>query len=419
MIGTYEWGYPEYQRKSLIQDAVKNSNETYHIEYHGKYRALPVIEIRIEVPVYRMENVRTKNLQKEWLVQHPDLPKDLFSVDPSSIIAQENQHQILLQLSNKEGLSNAFKEGKLQQTEPIICADNGVVVNGNRRLCAWRSLYYSNKEKYKHFETIRAAVLPDHDPEAIYDLEVALQIHSDMKAEYAWHAIAADCKEKADRGMDISVIAQKQGKSRDEIISYIECYDYAAEYLEGINHPDEWSLVDKQYYAFKQIVQGRKTLSSPGDKALFQEIAKAMLQTPAKGERLYSQIPKVAKNLDAIAPKLKETFGIEDDEESDDDLDVLSGNDGNTDNTATVAAGVRVAENPELVVDTVKTVLDTKDELEKEKKKKSFVLEQVKKAATYLNNAVSNLDPSMTKIGVENQLKSIEATIGILKDWIN
>lgn len=418
MIGTYEWGYPEYQRKSLILGAVKTSSETYHIEYLGKYRALPVIELRIEAPVYRMENVRTKNLQKEWLAQHPDLPRDLFSVDPSSIEAQETQHQILLQLADKEGLLKAFKDGQLQQTDPVICSDDGVVVNGNRRLCVWRALYYSNKEKYKHFETIRVAVLPDHDPDAIYDLEVALQIHSDMKAEYAWHAVAADCKEKADRGLEISVIAKKQGKSSDEINSYIECYDYAAEYLAGINRPDEWSLVDKQYYAFKQIVQGRKALNTPGEKALFQEIAKAMLQTPVKGERLYSQIPRVAKNLDTIAPKLKESFGIEDDDELDDDLNILGGNDGEIDNTANVAAGVRVANNPELVVDTVKNVLDTKDELEKEKKKKSFVLDQVKKAATCLNNAVSNLDPSMTKDGVENQLKSIEATIDILKDWI-
>lgn len=418
MIGKYDFGYPEDERKSMIQSSIKTSKETHYEEYHGKYRALPVVEMRIQAPVYRTENVRTKNLQKEWLAQHPDLPRNIFVVDPHSIVAQENQHQILSQLAHKEGLANAFKNGSLQQTDPIICADNGVVVNGNRRLCVWRNLYYSNNEKYKHFETIRVAVLPDHDPEAIYDLEVKLQIQSDMKAEYAWHAIAADCKEKADHGMDISVIAKKQGKSSVEINTYIECYDYAAEYLEGISHPDEWSLVDKQYYAFKQIVQGRKMLTAPGEKALFQEIAKSMLQTPAQGERLYSQIPKVAYNLDIIAPKLKETFGIDDIEDGDVDLELLSGNDGIADNIASIAASVRIADNPELVVDTVKSVLDTKDELEKEKKKKSFVLDQVTKATTSLNNAVSNLDDSMTKTGVDNQLKSIEATVEILRNWI-
>ncbi len=417
MIDTYLFGYPEYQRKDIILEALKNPYETIYEEYHGKYRAIPVIETRIEVPVYRMENIRTKNLQKEWIARHPELEKDILTSDPSSIEAQEIQHQILVSLANKEGLLSAFKDGKLQQKEPIICSDNGIAVNGNRRLCAWRALYYNDKEKYKHFETIRIAVLPDHDPEAMYDLEVALQIHSDMKAEYTWHAIAADCKEKTERGMDIDIIAKKQGKNNEEINTYIECYDYATEYLIAIGHPDEWTLVDKQYYAFKQIVQSRKSLSSPGDKALFQEIAKAMLQSPAKGERLYSQIPKVAKNLDGIAPKLHEVFNIED-EDADDDLNILGGNDVEDDDNALVAAGVRSADNPELVVDTVKTVLETRDELEKEKKKKSFVLDQVKKAATNLNNAVSNLNALMSKDGIGKQIESIDATLAILRDWI-
>lgn len=69
----------------------------------------------------------------------------------------------------------------------------------------------------------------------------------------------------------------------------IECYNYAAQYLESIGHQDEWMLVDKQEYAFKQIV-----------------------------------------------------------------------------------AGIRMADNPALVTQTVKSVLDTTDELEKEKKKKKL-----------------------------------------------
>ena len=421
MINSYEFGYPEYKRSNIISDAVASSKESMHEEYHGKYRALPVVEIRIEALVYRMENIRTKNLQKEWLAQHPDLPKDLFTCDPFSIEAQENQHQILKGLAKQEGLLNAFKDSSLQQKDAIICSDNGIVVNGNRRLCAWRELYYSDKTKYKHFETVRIAVLPDHDPEAMYDLEVALQIHSDMKAEYTWHAIAADCKEKTERGISVDIVAAKQGKSVKDIGTYIECYDYASEYLEGIGRPDEWTLVDKQYFAFQKIVQGRKSLTSPGDKELFQEIAKSMLQTPAKGDRLYNQIPEVVKNLDYIAPKLKEAFGIEtESDEDDDELDVLSGNDDNTDSVenANVAAGIRKAENPTLVVDTVKIVLDTRSDIEKEKKKKSFILDQVTKAATCLNNAVSNIDDLMSKDGVARQLESIEATCIILKDWI-
>lgn len=35
-----------------------------------------------------------------------------------------------------------------------------------------------------------------------------------------------------------------------------------------------------------------------------------MLQTPAVGDRLYKQIPKVVSSLSEIAPKLQEVFDI-------------------------------------------------------------------------------------------------------------
>ncbi len=419
----YSFGYPYMRRMLAINEAISNSQvgEKYQVDYRGKYRPLPVIEVPIEMLVYRIENIRTKSLQKQWLAQHRDLPRDLFLRDPFSIEAQENQHQVLKLLVDKENLLKTFKDNdKLQQTEPLICSNDGIVVNGNRRLCAWRELYYNNRVKYAHFQTIRVAVLPDNDPQGMYDLEVALQIRSDMKAEYVWHTIAADYQERFDAGMDIGVLAAKQNKKPEEINTYIECYNYAAQYLESIGHPDEWTLVDKQEYAFKQIVIGRKSIVNPGDKELFQEISHALLQTPAVGDRLYKQIPKVVSCLSTIAPKLQEVFSISIQNDHDDDLDLLTGGDTNTSNTvnAQIAASIRQAENPALVAQAVKSVLDTTDELEKEKKKKSFIFDQVIKAATLLTNAVSNLDDSMNKDGIGKQLENIEGALLALKDWI-
>lgn len=420
---TYSFGYPHVKRVFEISDAIQNSQtgEKYQIEYRGKYRPLPVIEVPIELLVYRIENIRTKSLQRQWLAQHRDLPRDLFISEPFSIEAQENQHQVLKLLIGKENLLKAFKDNdKLQQTEPLICSNDGIVVNGNRRLCAWRELYYNSKNKYPHFQTVKVAVLPDSDPQGMYDLEVALQIRSDMKAEYVWHTIAADYQEKFDAGMDIGILAAKQNKKPEEISTYIECYNYAAQYLDSIGHPDEWMLVDKQEYAFKQIVIGRKSIVNPGDKELFQEISKAMLQTPAVGDRLYKQIPKVVSNLSTIAPKLQEVFGITVQEGDDGDLDLLTSGDTSGDNIANaqIAAGIRQAGDPGLVAQTVKSVLDTTCELEKEKKKRSFILDQVMQAATLLTRAVSNLDDAMSKDGVGKQIENIEGALIALKDWI-
>jgi hypothetical protein len=145
-----------------------------------------------------------------------------------------------------------------------------------------------------------------------------------------------------------------------------------------------------------------------------------MLQTPAVGERLYKRIPKVVSELEKIAPKLQEVFDITIQDSSDDDLGLLYGGDTSGENTVNsqIAAGIRMADNPALVAQTVKSVLDTTDELEKEKKKLSFVFDQVMKAATALTNAVSNLDDSMSKDGIEKQLENIEGACAVLRDWI-
>lgn len=420
----YTFGYPEWMREEYITKQLGNPQllEKHYEKYHGKYRPLPVIEVPIELLVYRMENIRTKTLQKEYLALTPDCPRDIFTSDPYCIEAQETQHQILKMLVDKENLLTTFKkDDKLQQTEPLICANNGIVVNGNRRLCAWRVLYYGNSQKYAHFRTVRVAVLPDNDPKGMEELEKALQIHSDMKAEYSWHTKAAYYKEKFDLGQSaLEIAGGAEHKKQAEVISVsISCYEYAAKYLESIGHPDEWSRVDQSEYAFKQIVAGRKNLNNPGDKELFQEIAQAMLQVPASGERLYSQIPKVAKHLSSIATKLQEELQIELRESEEDDLDLLLGGDTETDDTnAQIAAGIRDANDPETVVKTVKTVLETVEALDNEKKKKSYIFDQVKKAATFLTNAVSNWDDSMSKEGVGKQIENIEGALAFLKDWI-
>ena len=52
---TYSFGYPNAQRMVAITEAVNNSQtgEKYQIDYRGKYRPLPVIEVPIEMLVYR------------------------------------------------------------------------------------------------------------------------------------------------------------------------------------------------------------------------------------------------------------------------------------------------------------------------------------------------------------------------------
>ena len=421
----YQFGYPQANRLIMIQDEVAKTKEFHSEEYQGKIRQLPVIEVRIESLLYRLENIRTINKQKEWLAKHKELPRDFFTSDPGAIEVQETQHILLKEIVKKAKLIDAFRVNKKQgnarkQKYPLIVSDEGVVVNGNCRLCAWRELYYSDKEAYKHFQTITVAVLPNHDPQGMYDLEVALQLDEPQKDDYIWHAVAADSKAKIDQGYDIDKIAASRNMSRKELQKLIECYEYAAEYLEKIDHKDEWSRVDKQDYAFQKIIEGRSSLTRPGEKSLFQEIAQAMLSQPAEGDRLYKQIPKVKSNLNAIAPRLQEVFEIKIEEDNDADISILTGGDSNDidSQNAYIAAGIRIADDPKQVVETVLSVIQNVEEIEKEKKKKEFIFEQVKKASTDLTTAISNISDIMSKDGIDKQLDNIEASCAILREWI-
>ncbi len=424
----FQFGYPYTKRKEIISEAICNNNnqKEYRLFYRGSYRMLPIIDVPIELLIYRVENIRTKNLQKEWLARHKDLPSNLFSKenDTSSIEVQENQHEVLKLVIEKENLFKTFeKDNKKEQTDPLICTNDGVVVNGNRRLCTWRELYYRDKIRYAHFQTVSVAVLPDNDEQGIYDLEISLQVTPDMKAAYTWHAIAADCQEKIEAGMDINEIAKKQGKKPQEINACIECYRYAEEHLKSIGHPNEWSKVDKQEFAFKQIVNERKKIDNQGDKDLFCEISKALLLTPVKGDRLYKKIPTVASKLTMIADKLKDAFSItiSDSGNNGDDVDILLGGDTSKQNetNAQIAKAIREANEPKRVTSVVSDTLSTIEHLEEEKKKKSFIFDEVKKAATCLSNAIQSIDDVMDKDGVKNQLENIKTCCNVLQNWVD
>jgi hypothetical protein len=262
------------------------------------------------------------------------------------------------------------------------------------------------------------AVLPDHDPQGMQNLEVSLQIQSPMKADYAWHAVAAMVKNMANKGIKIGIIANSLKLSPKEINEYIGCYDYAEQYLIDIGCPDQWSKVDNSEYALKEITKGRKTLIDPGDKELFNEIAMALLSKPAKGDRLYALIPKIAPNLGKITEKLEQVLNIEVDDNDEEDTGLLFGEDDHDNGrSAKVATAVKVADDS-LVVNTVRNVIKSLDELESEKKNQTFIFEQVTKAATLLNNALSNLNEGMSKAGIEKQLDTIERNIKLLRDWI-
>lgn len=232
------FGAPILQRISEIKTKVADCKRFHGIEFQGKYQDIPVITVRIDFPVYRLANGRTRSFQREYLALNPDAPADLFKCDHDSFAAQSAQHDILYKLVEEEDLLKAFKSEYMQQTEPIVCTSEGVVVNGNRRLCAWRSLYYSDQNRYKHFQTISIAILPLCDERDIEELEKRLQIQNPMRAEYHWHAIALMAKEDIQNGKRDGDVAKSYGKSTQALHLLMDARDYAEQYFYGTSGRD-------------------------------------------------------------------------------------------------------------------------------------------------------------------------------------
>lgn len=417
------FGFSYFKRKGEIESKKNAAKEVYNLEFMGKYQALPVIEVRIEFPVYRLNNGRTKSFQREYLAIHPEIAKDIFIRDHDSVEAQIAQHEILKALADEENLMRSFRHDNLQQTEPLISTFDGVIVNGNRRLCVWRELMYSDNKTYKQFETIKLAILPECDEQAIYDLEKRLQVQNTMKAEYHWHTIALMASEEIEQGTPLrKFVADSFGKSQQQINLMIECRQYAETYLQRNGTPDQWSLVDKDMHAFEQMVKGRRKVEGAGKKELFETLSFTFVNSSKNEGRLYELIPNIAENIDAITQNLFVKLDIADDRYVSDEVTLLSGEEVlDTEPYGLVAKKIQETDDQELIRKATIDVIDTQKQLKQERNAENFLLSQVVKAATLLTEAVAiGFDnENVNKKGISTQLSTISEKVSIIEKWLD
>ena len=124
------------ERKLKIDELVNSSTESLSLPFQREEYPCPVIKIAPEYLIYRLSNTRTKSAQKEYIADN-NKQDDYFSEDRLEVSeVQDSQHEILLKFVDKQ-LANAFDQ-QGGQTEPILINKEGVIINGNRRLCFMR-----------------------------------------------------------------------------------------------------------------------------------------------------------------------------------------------------------------------------------------------------------------------------------------
>lgn len=393
--------------------------------FRGANMDLPVISVQINLPVYRIANRRTKTLQEEYVVNHPNLQPNFFETDEDSIAVQTAQDEILRRLIDDKDLYEVFTNPKTQQDEPIICTRSGVVVNGNRRLCAWRKLYEEDRVKYGHFESVEIMLLPEDTEESdVNNIERDLQIKRAIKADYSWHARANMIKLDFERVRSINELKQMYEMSRQELQLAMDCYDYAKSYLESIHKAGQWSIVDKHEFAFQKIVKEKSKISDVPKQRMFEACAAAVLQAESDvlNDRRYDIIPQIGKNLEPIIDVLKRDILMENENPGlrIDPFGICS-SDSNCADMYALEHECRKPENIKKTVNIISSVISAANQTRRDDEASHALLSHLKQISTELISVKNNdLDDRQEDMpAVRNQLKSIINACEDIAKWVD
>ena len=418
-MSNIEFGWPLHKRQSYFVDLEKNQQSKRYdaqIQFMDQELVRPVWRIPLTLPKYRLLNGRTSSLQLEWLSQHPEKQKDFFLTDPEREEVQEIQHELLKKLIHDKSLLPYFENSENKQQGYLILDHLGFVINGNRRLCAWRELYNKDSSIYSHYEYIDIIVLPPSDPKAIDKLEGALQVDRDIRADYAWHALANMMLDRMRlHGLDEKALAEFYDLTESEVKKYIEMRNYAEEYLKSRDKAGKWSELEDKY-AFEQLVSKRKQLESAGDKRLFEIQAFALIDDPTGG-RLYEYIPDLYKYRETINEKLLEKFPINITETTQNDP---LGSNIEDELNLNLANLIDEEKNRKIALDIIKDTIETQNYLRKEENTAKYVLKQLQKANASIQSALAGTKHQDTiKDGVKETISSIEISLSAIKKWLD
>lgn len=408
-------GYPYPKRTAHLKNLYgAPSKRTYDLRFQGKLQTFSIHNVPIELPKYRLNNGRTLAAQAQYLATHPNIPADFFKKDMELEAAQSAQHEILRRMINQKKLLDFFREN--EQEQPLVLSHDGFVVNGNRRLCAMRTLLAEDKEKFKRFEPLDIVILPPATDEEIDDLEAELQIHQDIKADYSWTARAFLYKmRKIEHNYSDEDIARRYKLGKGEVRDWVQMLEFADRYLESRDKPGQYEVVEADEYAFRQLYKNRsKLFKTEGQRNVFEQISYCLIDDP-EGGRLYEKIPSAGKFFDKIVASLRDELKLQPIIGRPSDGDLLGGG---PDELADVLDAVEDEKNSAKVREIVIGIVEGEIAREKEQKRTDFVQAQVRKAGTALIEAINGITESTEKAGIANQLDSILDSVDKLRKWL-
>ena len=279
---------------------------TLRVRFQGTSKDLAVKQIPLDLPIYRMANMRTSVRQRQH-VRREHKSEDWFNAGQEDPEAQGVQHGFLLELSHEKTADiYARLAEEAEHSEALIVTKDGVVVNGNRRLAAMRDLYSKKSAQYRRFESVEVAVLPKADESDLAGLETDLQIAEDLRLDYGWIERALGLRHQtSDLEWDIDRAASHWGKKRDELQALLSQLSLAEEYLAWLGEPEDYEQVEDDEQAFATL-QARLQGQAGGDPAAL-EAQRLMTFAVIKSngdERIGGRIYDYVSKIKEIQPKV-------------------------------------------------------------------------------------------------------------------
>ena len=178
---------PRKTRKSTIKSALDGAAPSHFVPMPDGLVQVPVARIPHDTLIYRLENGRLIAELHEYMHRH-NVSWDKLEQSVEAPETQSLLHGLLMQHA-ADARGPIFQELKRQkqQIEPLLIDRNGIVINGNRRLAAMRTLLAEDAAACADFADLTVAVLPKDISAADIDfIEAALQMAPETKLGYGW-----------------------------------------------------------------------------------------------------------------------------------------------------------------------------------------------------------------------------------------
>jgi hypothetical protein len=303
---------PEHVRSETVKKLADSSVETTDSwdVYPGVVTKLKVVVVPIELPVYRLSNGRTRSGQLE-LIADKSLPENYFSEGQENVEAQAHQHTLLEEFA-KEGGENVTPIMDVlrseRQREEIVLSPSGVVLNGNRRLAAMRTLYAENPHDFSAYANVKCAILPVLTPAQALDMEVRLQMRPQTLLEYTWLDEALTI-EDARTTRTVDQVADLMNKTKQQVnlatASLLEARTYLSDWL---GKPNAYHLVRNKQQFFQDLSKALKGKTSEEIDAA-RRIAWTLDTSSDRSGRVYSYNFVFNDKVEEVVKRVESSLG--------------------------------------------------------------------------------------------------------------